>query len=189
MKKILLVMACLVLPFVFVGCGDDDDNPLDSLVGTMKVTLDGQTKNFTGVGSYQKDGKTYIATTSTSNALTIQLNGTTTGSYTLGLTNATDLSDWTSILMGGIDVSKFENVLTFVPFENADESYIVIAGECKITKANTAKVVGTFEGKAIQYKDLSNLSVSSLISMIKNGKDISGSFTAIETSSIVDLFD
>ncbi len=189
MKKILMVMACLVLPFVFVGCDDDDDDILGSVTGSMKVTLDGTTKTFTGVGSYQKDGKTYIATISKTNAVTIQLSGTTTGSYTLGLTNATNLSDWTSILTGGIDVSKFENVMTFVPFDNASETYIVVAGECNVTKANSSKVVGTFTGKAIQYKDLSDLSVSSLISMIKNGKDISGSFTAIETSSIADLFD
>ena len=187
MKKLLFALVCVALPFVFASC-DGDDSPLDTLTGKMTMVINGTSHSYTGVGSYQKDGKTYIATTDGSNAVMIQLNGTKTGAYTLGVTNVTDLNDWTKIVTGGLDFGKFENVMTFVPFNNTNETYIVIAGECNLTTSSSLQVSGTFKGKAIQYKDISNLDASSVIKLITDGTDISGTFTAMETSSIAGLF-
>ena len=187
MKKLLFALVCVALPFMFTSC-DNDETPLDSLTGKMTMVINGVSHSYIGVGSYQHDGKTYIATMDGSNAVAIQLNGTKAGAYTLGVTNVTDLSDWTKIITGGLDFGKFENVMTFVPFNNTNETYIVIAGECNLTTSSSLKVSGTFKGKAIQYKDISNLDASSIIKLITEGTDISGTFTAMEASSIASLF-
>ena len=186
MKKLLLSLACLALPFMFISC-DEDDNPITELTGKMEMVINGTSHSFTGVASYQQDGKTYVATTDGKNAVAIQLNGTKSGAYTLGVTNVTDLSDWTKLITGGLDFGKFENVMTFVPFDNKDQMYIVVAGECNVT-ISSAKVTGTFKGKAILYEDLSGLDASSIIKLITAGDDISGTFTAIESSSIISQF-
>lgn len=190
MKRLFLALVCCALPFAFVGCDDDDDDILDPLTGTMSLTIDGSAHSYKGVGAYTQNGKTYIATMTSDNAVAIQLSGTKTGSYTLGVLNsgASITSIATALISGGLSFSNFENVMTYIPFSNTSQTYIVIAGNCTLTSVGD-RIEGTFEGTAIQRSDMNDLSLETLISLITSGKnEISGSFTAIKTNAIADLF-
>ncbi|MGP1515399.1 MAG: hypothetical protein ACTTJH_05510 [Bacteroidales bacterium] len=187
MKKLLLILLCFALPLVFVSC-DNDDNTVSNLAGKMTMAINGTNYTYTGVGTYKEGGKLYVATMSGKNAVSIRLVGTNVGSYTLGVTNVTDVTDLAKIITGGVDIKKFENIMTFIPFDNAGDTYVVVAGECNITVASSSKIEGTFKGKAIKYQDISNLDISSIIKLIASGIDISGSFTAKETSEIISQF-
>ena len=190
MKKLFLAFICCALPLAFTSCDDEGNEIIGTLTGKMNLTIDGVAYSFTGVGAYTQNGKTYIATTNSKNAVMIQLAGTTTGSYTLGVMNSganlTSLVD--KLISGGLSLSNFDNILTYVPFDNTDATYIVIAGTCKITSVGK-QVVGSFSGTAIQKSDISNLNAESLLAMITSGKNmITGNFTAMETSSIISMF-
>ncbi|MCF0211105.1 MAG: hypothetical protein HUK18_07375 [Bacteroidales bacterium] len=183
MRKLFLTLAICVAPLLFWSC---DEEVVETLTGSMSTTINGETHNFTGTVLATLEGKTTITSTkiSTHETMSLVLSGNKTGTYTLGFMQSLDI---TSLIMGGLgDMSSMENTLVYYPGtgNEATDSYIVIAGNCKITSSNASKVKGTFKGWAVKISDLQNLSME----LINNAIVIEGSFTAVNGNSVADIF-
>jgi hypothetical protein len=179
MKKIIFVLICCLAPMTFWSCDDSTDGILSDVIsdvtGGIKITLGGTSYSMTAAGFYTSGGKTYVASTTGSNSVAIMLNGTTAKTYTLGFGTSLE-----GIITGS--TSDMSSTLAFVPSTDASsDSYIVVAGTCTVSSMTSSKIAGTFSGYAIKSSELSS-GVS--LSTLTNLKTVSGSFTAISTSSI-----
>lgn len=186
MKKLFFVLACAVLPFAFSSCDKDEaEDVISSVTGKMEITINGQSHSYPGCGSYQKSGKTYIATTGGKNLVAMQLDGTAAKKYVLGVVEDFSLNGLASLIGNGFEVSNFSSYLTFVPFDNKNETYVTVAGSCTVTSATSTDIKGTFSGYAVKVSDLQNGISASLLT---NATPVSGTFSAKESSSIASIF-
>ncbi|MBR1774456.1 MAG: hypothetical protein IJ759_02920 [Bacteroidales bacterium] len=199
MKKLILALALFIaVPLTFTSCGDDDTSDIWSelagmTVGSMKVSLGGQSQSYTGVGYYQDNGTTYIATANTSGVVGIKLDGVSVSktSYTLGIMSDNVI---TSLLSGGFEIGKFNNIMAFKPYNG--EIYVVVSGTLTLS-ASAGNLTGTFTGKAVPQSYVENLakgneSATSILSIITGSNAetiaVSGQFSAKETNSLGSTF-
>lgn len=176
MKKLFLLLAIAMAPFMFWSCDKDDVESLTGeLTGYVKFTLDGQSYDYNGAVSTTTGGKFVITTGSTQGAVTLSLENSQVGSHQLGLGN--DISAIASFIGNGFSYDNLSNTLVFYPF-GSDEKYIIIGGTCNITSATSTKVKGTFSGIAKPLDELTSFDATTLLSLITGSANITGSFVA-----------
>lgn len=176
MKKLFLLLAIAMAPFMFWSCDDDDVEELTSeLTGYVRFTLDGQSYDYTGAISTTTGGKFVITTGSTQGAVTLSLENSQVGSHQLGL--GSDVSAIASFISNGFSYENLSNTLVFYPF-GGDEKYIILGGTCTITSATSNKIKGTFSGIAKPLNELTSFDATTLLSLITGSANITGSFVA-----------
>lgn len=173
MKKLFLLLALAVAPFMFWSC--DDNDLTDELTGTIKFTLENQAFHYTGAVMTERAGKCIVATGSSEGAVTITLEGSAVGTYRLGVGQSMDAI--TNFISGGLNYEDLSNTVVFYPF-GGDEKYMIVGGTCNVTSSSSTKVKGTFSGVAISINNLSSLNATSLWSIITGDANMVGEFTA-----------
>lgn len=80
MRKFMLALVCMIVPFAFWSCEE-----VEELVGSIDMTLGDKQIAIPAAVFANIDGTTTVAGTNVQESIAISFKGSATGSYTLGL--------------------------------------------------------------------------------------------------------
>ena len=163
-----------LLSFVFVSCGNEDENPLEKLTGKMDITIDGESKTFPTAHFLGNGNKTVI----TAGTINITIDKNPTGEYTLGFGKDANTAA-NEIVSNGISTISSGHTLIYTPaFSDVQTS---VYGLLTITEATDNKLVGSFSVAVVELSILTGLDLTNVLSILNGSscKKITGTFTAV----------
>lgn len=169
MRKLMLALVCLALPFAFWSCEDTEE-----LIGAIDIKIEDESHDIPNAFFTELSGVTTIAGTNIKESVAVAFKGSSEKTYTLGLGK-----DALSAAANIMNIGSMENTLVYIPSSGVkDDGITAVCGTLKITEYTSTKVEGEFSGYGVKSSIITsgNVDWSNLQS---NLQEISGTFTAV----------
>ncbi len=169
MRKFMLALVCLAIPFAFWSCEDAEE-----LIGAIDISIEEESHNIPNALFTELSGVTTIAGSNIKESVAIAFKGSKEGSYTLGLGK-----DALAAAANILNITSMENTLVYVPSSGAKEDGVTaVCGTLKITKYSDNKVEGEFSGYGVKTSLITSGDID-WSDLQSNLQQISGTFTAV----------